>query len=290
MTDVIGSLTTELRIAGRIFRETLMGIRRTGWMNWIIVVTMASILSIFGTVLAVIIEMSTFIHTVGSELEISAYLKDGVNAQTVKDELLKLAHLKKITLIPKEKAWADMQSEYPLPEIENPLPDTIHLQMASEKHIPDTVQKIRQMPGIETVQYPKKVLDKIQGMTQAASIAGIFISVFLGTLTLFIISNTIHLLIQAKSREIEILRMMGVGNWYIRLPFLMQGASYGLAGAVLSYSVVSLTVYYITQLFRYFGFQTNELTLSFVMTLLILMGILVGSGGAMFAVKRHLQT
>lgn len=289
MTDVLGSLTTEYRIIGRILRETLLGLKRTGWMNLIIVITMASILAIFSILLAIIIETGGLIRTIGSELEISAYVKDNADAKAVRDSLLTLPHIKKITLISKEKAWADMQREYPMPDVENPLPDTIHIQMNSENYIPDTVEKLKKFPNIATVQYAKKVLDKIKGIARGASLVGITVSFFLSILTLFIISNTIHLLIQAKSREIEILRMMGVGNWYIRLPFLIQGASYGLIGALISYIPLSIAIYYIRQFLTYLGFQTNEMTTSYVMLILVLMGILVGSGGAAVAIRKYLQ-
>ncbi len=289
MADIVGSLTTELRITGRIFRETAMGLKRTGWMNWIIIVTMASILSIFGVVMALVLEVGVFLHNVGSELEISVYSKDDTNIDMLKDQLVQLPHLRKVTIVPKDKAWQDMQKDYALPDIENPLPDTIHLQMTSQSFIPETVEKVKIMPGVEAVQYAKKVLDKIQGITRGALIVGMAVSLFLGTLTLFIINNTIHLLIQAKSREIEILRMMGVGNWYIQLPFLIQGAVYGLAGAIIAFLLVSIAEFYIVQFFSYMGFQTNDTTSAFVLILLILMGILVGSGGAAVAVRRYIH-
>ncbi len=182
-----------------------------------------------------------------------------------------------------------MQQDYPLPDIDNPLPDTIHIQMNNERYIPQTVEKLQSFNMIESVQYAKKVLDKIRGITQGASFVGIIVSFFLGTLTLFIISNTIHLLIQAKSREIEILRMMGVGNWYIRLPFLFQGCIYGLIGALISYLPLSIAVFYLNQFFSYLGFQTSEMTANYVMGILVLMGILVGSGGSAMAIRKYLE-
>src|SRR4051812_9215326 len=111
MSDLMGSLTTEMRITGRILRETLLGFKRTGWMNnLLIIITMLSILSIFGVVLAIFFEMRVLVKTVGSELEISAYLKDGTNALQIVDRMKKeLPHVKTITIISKEKAWDDMR-------------------------------------------------------------------------------------------------------------------------------------------------------------------------------------
>ncbi len=289
MSNLLDTLTTELRITGRLFRETFLGLKRTGWMNLVIVITMASILSIFGVVMAIVIETGVLVRTLGTELEISAYVKEGIDPLAVRNKLLTLPHVRKITVVSKEKAWFDMQQEYPMPDIENPLPDTIHVQMANESFIPETVQKMREYPEITLVQYAKKVLDKIRGITRGTSLVGILVSIFLGALTLFIISNTIHLLIEAKSREIEILRMMGVGNWYIRLPFLLQGGLYGLVGAAIAYLPMSIAVYYLNILFDYLGFQANDLTTAYVLIVLFLMGILVGAGGAAMAVRKYLH-
>lgn len=289
MTNIVGSLTTELRITGRILRETAMGLKRTGWMNLIIIVTMASILSMFGIVVALIIQMKFLVQYIGTELEISAYLKDGVKTQAISQKLATIPHVKKITIIPKEKAWADWQKDYPLPEIENPLPDTLHIQLKNKDYIPQTVEKLKSFPEIEGVQYAKKALAKIKHITDIVSGVGLMASFFFGALTLFIINNTIHLLIQAKSREIEILRMMGVGNWYIRLPFLIQGAIYGLVGALVSCLVISFVMEFLMELFKYLEFQTSDLLVNYVRVILILMGVLVGSGGAYVAVRKYLQ-
>lgn len=111
----------------------------------------------------------------------------------------------------------------------------------------------------------------------------------MGTLTFFIISNTIHLLIQARGREIEIMRMMGVGNWYIRLPFLIQGALYGLGGAFIAYIPLSIVEHYLSQFFSYFQFSSSNYSLSVVFLIMLLMGIIVGGGGAATSTHKYLK-
>jgi cell division transport system permease protein len=142
---------------------------------------------------------------------------------------------------------------------------------------------------VEAVNYAKSVLEKLQGLSRVTSLIGLAVCIFLGTLTFFIISNTIHLLIEARGREIEIMRMMGVGNWYIRLPFLMQGATYGLVGAFIAYIPLSFVESYINQLFSYFQFSTSSYSLGVVFLVLVLMGIIVGAGGAATSTHKYLR-
>ncbi len=284
------SITTELRIAGRIGEETLGGIKRSGWMNLIIIITMASILSVFGTLFAFIIETQLFFQHFGSGVEISVYLKDGANLAKVKSHIIKsLPHVKAIEMVTKDKAWENMQKSLQVPEIQNPLPDTLHVRMTDQEYIEGAVVQLKKLREVEEVSYAHDFLKKLRGVSNAISGVGMVVSIFLGVMTLFVISNTIHLLIEARSREIEILRMMGVGNWYIRLPFLFQGAFYGLLGALIAYIPLSIAVNYINGVFESFHFSTSGYSLSFVSTVLILMGILVGAGGATNSVRKYLN-
>jgi cell division transport system permease protein len=286
---VMDSIATELRIAGRICQETLGGIQRSGWMNLVIVITMAAILSIFGTLSAFILETQLFFQNIGSGFEVSVYLKSDANLDDMSSRIRGVNHVKHIERIPKEKAWEDMRKSLEVPEIDNPLPDTIHVKMEDQRYIEAAVAELKQMEGIEEISYAKDFLKKLEGISNVMSGVGLVVSLFLGVLTMFVISNTIHLLIEARSREIEILRMMGVGNWYIRLPFLFQGALYGLVGALIAYIPLSIAVFYINRLFESFHFSTSGYSLNFVSTVLVLMGILVGAGGAFNSVRKYLR-
>ncbi len=286
---VMDSITTELRIAGRVIQETIGGIKRSGWMNLIIVITMAAILSIFGTLSAFIIETQLFFQHIGSGFEISVYLKNEAKIEEVAQSIRGLDNVRRIELVPKGKAWEDMKKTFQVPEIDNPLPDAIHVKMDDQQYMEGAVQQLKQMDGVEEVSYARDFLKKLEDFSRAVSGVGLAVSLFLGVLTMFVISNTIHLLIEARAREIEILRMMGVGNWYIRLPFLIQGAVYGLTGAIIAYIPLSIAVYYINAFLESFRFSTSGYSLSFVMTVLVLMGVLVGAGGAFNSVRKYLH-
>lgn len=283
------NMATEIRITGRVLQETWGGMVRTGWMNLIIVVTMASILSIFGTLSVFVLETQLFVENIGSALKISVYAKDEANVGDLQADITQLATVKDVELITREDAWADMKKHYQVPDIQNPLPNTFHVQVKDQEQIKPTVERLKTLNGVEEVTFAKSVLEKLQGVSRVTSIIGLVVSIFLGTLTFFIISNTIHLLIEARGREIEIMRMMGVGNWYIRLPFLMQGAFYGLVGAVIALLPLVAAQHYIGQLFNYFQFSTSNYSFSVVALVLFLMGIIVGSGGAATSTHKYLK-
>jgi cell division transport system permease protein len=288
---LMDNVATELRISGRLLQETLGGLKRTGWMNLVIVITMASILSIFGTLSAFMLETQLFVQNIGSALKISVYLKDGASPSEMQAVIGRMPTVKSIELTTKEQAWADMKRELPVSTMitNNPLPDTLHVQVKNQEQIQPTVDRLKTLSGVEAVNYAKSVLRKLQSVSRITSLVGLAVSIFLGTLTFFIISNTIHLLIQARGREIEIMRMMGVGNWYIRLPFLLQGALYGLAGAFIAYVPLSIVEHYLSQFFSYFQFSSSNYSLSVVFLVMLLMGVLVGGGGAATSTHKYLK-
>jgi cell division transport system permease protein len=287
--SLVAALSTEMRVFGRILQETMGNVRRTGWMNIIIVVTMASILSIFGIVLSVLLETQFVVNTMGTGLRISVYVADDGNANELMDKIEVLNGVKDVAFISKDEAWTDMQQSYQTPEIPNPLPDTLHIQAENQQVIEPLARAIGQMDGVEKVGYPKKVLKKLEKIGQIVSAMGLAASIFLGLLTLFVISNTVHLLIEGKSREIEILRMMGVGNWYIKLPFLFQGSFYGLMGAVMAFVPLAYSRQYLQDLLQNIQLGASSNNVQYVFWILLLMGVLVGGGGAFMSVRKYLN-
>jgi len=133
----------DIRIAYRIAMEAVNGIKRTGIMNVFIITTMAAILAIFGALFRSTLSMSQFAHELGNVLEISVYLKDGANTSSVASRIEKINHVSKITVIPKDRSWRDLRKEIDLPNISNPLPDTLHVKVDKPIYIVDVLKEIK---------------------------------------------------------------------------------------------------------------------------------------------------
>ena len=285
----IQTLETDGRIFGRIMAETQGGFLRTGWMNLVIVVTMAAILSLFGLLFSGLMEANQLISSLGSSVRISVYLDSDTNLSDVVPGVRHMANVKSVQVITKEQAWKSMSQTYDLPDLGNPLPDAMHVEVDNPDMIEAVSKDIQKLAGIEAVNYPRKQLIRLQQLARLLSWVGLLFLGFLGTMTMFIISNTIHLLIQARGREIEILRMMGVGNWYIRLPFLFQGGMYGLSGAVVGSVPVILAWLYMRQSITFLDWQAHNGSEMLAVGVMLALGLVVGAGGAIFAVRRYLH-
>lgn len=280
---------SDIRIIKRVIAETFKGIERTRWMNLIIITTMAAILSIFGCLFRTSLAISDFVDHLGDSLEVSVYLKQGYNVEQTKAAISKIGNIKEIKVIPREQAWEKIKQEMDVPDIKNPLPDTLRLKVKNQEEIGSVIKKIKNMQSVESIQYARDIVEKIIKIGNVTNIATLVVLIVLGGLTLSIINNTIHLVIQSRSEEIEIMRMMGVGNWYIRAPYILQGAFYGFCGAIISILPLRILENYITQMTQFFNMGEPLVFTNVVVVVLISMGIFVGSLGSFISVRKYLR-
>ena len=279
----------DIRIIKRVISETFKGIQRTRWMNLIIITTMAAILSIFGCLFRTSLAISDFVEHLGDSLEVSVYLKQGYSTEMAKTEILKIGKIKEVKIIPREQAWEKLKQEMDVPDIKNPLPDTLRLKVKNQGEIEYVVKKVKNMPFVESIQYARDIVEKIIKVGDMTSLATFVVLLVLGGLTLSIINNTIHLVIQSRSEEIEIMRMMGVGNWYIRAPYILQGSFYGFCGAIISILPLRILENYILSMIQFFNMGEPPIFTNLVVVVLMTMGIFVGSLGSFISVRKYLR-
>ena len=225
---------TDIRIVYRITMEAVNDIKRTGFMNIVIITTMAAILSIFGALFRSTLSMAQFANELGSILEVSAYLKPNAPARDVANSLSKINHVVSVRVIPKEQSWKSLRKEIDLPNISNPLPDTLHVKVDNLDYIDEVMASVKANNNVESTSYAQAFAKKLQLITHVVNTTTIIVTLIVAMLTITIINNTIQLVIQSRKDEIEIMRLMGVSNWYIRIPLVLQGAFYGLAGALIA--------------------------------------------------------
>lgn len=279
----------ELRILYRLGKETVNDIRRTGWVNIVIITTMAAILMIFGTCFRTALSISSFSKEMGNALEISVYLKPSVEAKEAKSEISRLEHVENITIIPKSESWNKLKSEMSLPNIDNPLPDTLHVKVDNPENLQTVFDNIRQIKSVEDMSYAKDLAAKIELVNHVVKTITLVVIIIMGLLTVTIINNTIQLVIQSRKEEIEIMRLMGVSNWYIRFPFIMQGAFYGFAGSLLALIPLGYLENGLLNVHKFFMIPSPAFAQNFVIIIMFSMSILFGAVGSFWCIKKHLQ-
>ena len=279
----------ELRIVYRIGLETIYGIKRTGWINIAIITTMAAILTIFGSLFRTTLSITSFVQELGNVLEISVYLKDSANTDSVAKEIRNIEHVERVKIIPKEKSWADMQREIDVPDMENPLPDTLHVKVDKPENINTVFNKIKTYSTVEDLNYAQDIAKKMQMFNNVVHSITLIVVVLVAILTITIINNTIQLVIQSRKEEIEIMRLMGVSNWYIKIPLIMQGAIYGFLGALISLFPLNAVNNGLLKVHEFFVVASPVLANNTVIFVLFIIAVGFGAGGSMLSIKKHLQ-
>lgn len=279
----------EFRILFRLVVQTLNDIKRTGLVNIVIVTTMAAILTIFGACFRTALSISSFSKELGSALEISVYLKSSSDLKEAKSEISKFEHVVEITSIPKEISWDKLKLEMKLPNIDNPLPDTLHVKVDNPENLQQVFDNIKAINFVEDMSYAKDLAKKIELVNHVVKTITIVVILIMALLTVTIINNTIQLVIQSRKEEIEIMRLMGVNNWYIRFPFIMQGAFYGFMGSLLATLPLNYIQNGLLNVHKFFMIPSPPYAQNLVILVMFTMSILFGAFGSFWCIKKHLQ-
>ncbi len=280
----------EVRILYRLVKEAINDLKGTGLLvNIVIITTMTAILTIFGVFFRSTLSISSFAKELGKVLEVSVYLKNDTNIDYATKQIEGIDHVTKITLIPKQVSWDSLKKELDLPDISNPLPDTLHVRIDKPTNVEGVCDSVRKLSYVEDVNYAKDLAEKINTANNIVSRLMVVVVAIIGILTVTIINNTILLVIQSRKDEIEIMRLMGVSNWYIRFPLLLQGAYYGFMGALISIIPMYMVHKHLMTVHNFFFVPSTDYALNLVIITVFLVGIVFGAGGSFICIKKHLQ-
>lgn len=281
----------DLRILYRMTIETLKEIGRTGFIvNLAIISTMTVALTIFGSLLSSSWSLKSITDTIGNSVELSVYLKDSVAVDNAVASIKKVEHVDSIKVITKDAAWKSMKMQYQVADIDNPLPNTLHVKIDDPQNIEEVSNVINKMNIVESINYAKDLAKKIQMAVTVLHTMIVVVALVSALFTITIINNTIHLVIQSRKEEIEIMRLMGVSNWYIKTPLIFQGAIYGFLGTLIA--IIPLNMFQtgiLEKINSFCGVQTSIFALNFVILIMFIMAIGFGSIGSLMSIKKYLS-
>jgi cell division transport system permease protein len=204
--------------------------------------TMTVLIGMF--LLGLFIALGTWVvswsHHVKKEVIVKVYFTPDVTTAEINAVARKLdadPHVKKYTFVSKEEALERMKKRYPelfktrLPS--NPLPASEEVEPTKAEHADAVYRSFFPHPaGVDNVNYGKKTAKRILQVAKVIeSIFLVAVLILLAASTL-LIANTIRLSIFSRRREIEVMKLVGATNWFVRGPFMLEGLICGLAGSV----------------------------------------------------------
>lgn len=245
-------------IATSIFRMLKMSFTNF-WRNiWLSIATI-SVLVLTLVTLSILIALNVIgnsaIASIENKIDISVYLKPTINpeqSQTIEQHIRSLDGVSEVTFISKEQALQNFRERHKdsdlilesLTELDdNPLqPSFIVLASGTEYYqgiakelsgdlYKDVVQEINYKDN-------KDVIERLTRITSITQRAGIGISIIFISISVLVAFNTVRLTIYTRKQEIEIMRLVGASNWFIRWPFLFEGIFYGIVATIINFGLL----------------------------------------------------
>ncbi len=252
---------------------------------------LATILTIFIalTILIALFELSWVLYNQLYELKrnlvVEVYLKPSVpadEAEQVREKLKAYRTIERIRYISKATAADIFEEEFGenIMDIldENPLPTSFEIRLKSSFNHPEYLsvfkKQVEAMPEVDEVHYRHSVIEKLENVTEAVVMAGIFILIILVLAMNLLIRNTIKLSVYARQRQIMIMKILGSGNLLIRMPFILEGAFEGLVGGIFSAAGLIVAHRFLASTFPLLNFPARVYQLLWINT--VILGIVIG--------------
>lgn len=202
--------------------------------------------------LLIIENVSQVSNNIAYDAELSLFLKKDVKQDQIDfidSALNKTPIVKKTHFESKLKAWDKLQSKLNLNPLdtgisENPLPDAffISLNTFEQKKINNLIDNLRTIDGVENIFFDAGWVKKLRSILYLLKIGLIFLGIILITILIVVIGNTIRLQTLTHKDEIEVSKLIGATDSFIKRPFIYSGLIYGLGGGIITISALKITI------------------------------------------------
>ena len=278
-------------------------IRRSPYQSLAAILIMILTLFIASVFALTSIGMDKIIRYVEAKPQITAFFKDEIDEkqiQELKTELEKNDKVASVKYISKDDAlniYKDQNKNDPiLLELvtANILPASLEISAKEAKYLADINDVLKGKNGIEEVMYQRDVVDSLVLWINFIRTAGIVFVSFLTLISISIIMMVIGMKISVRKEEIEILKLVGATNWYIKKPFIMEGMFYGIIGGIFAWAFSYIMILYATPVLSTFLsglalLPVPPLTMLIVLIAEVIFGIFIGFVGSFVAIRRYLR-
>ena len=234
---------------GYLFKEGARSLWANRMMSLAAIGVLTACLLLVGASAMFSMNVRNMMNYVESQNEIVVFVDekaDEATLQSVNADLRAIENVNKITLVTKAEALEKRKQDfgddaYLLDEYNdenNPLLDSYVVTLKDIALLDDTVREIQTVKNVYSVSATKEVASAMVSLSNVVTVAGTIIVIILIIVSAVIISNTIRITIYNRRKEIHIMKCVGATDFFIQLPFVIEGVLLGLISAVLSYSAL----------------------------------------------------
>lgn len=284
-----------------LFREALLSFRRAPLLSGLSVTTIAFSLFTVGLFALIAVNLRQALQGLEERVEIVAFVLRSTPPETItlaSQDIAAFPEVQDVEYVTEDQALQRARQE--LVEFRdayrdlqvNPLPASLEIRLKdgyrNAAAVESVAERLRGFTFVDDVRYGRDWVERLDRLRNLTGIVGLVVGLAFASVAVVIIGVTIRLTILQRAREINIMRLVGATNNFIRGPFLLEGALKGLLGGLLSL-VLCYAGY---KLFQESGTASLGGLVFFgpeLMLLLVLFGVLIGLGGSLVSVGRHLR-
>jgi cell division transport system permease protein len=245
------------------------------------------------------VNSNKIIKSIRDKVEIEIFLDDNItpdNTNILKDKIRAIGGVKQITYVSKDEAAKFFENEFGKDMLDifeaNPLPASLKINLYDEYKSTERITKIKNqlaaLPDVQDIVFPEKNLELIEKNTSGLLFINLVVLIIITISSVFLVSNTIRLVISARRKIIETFKLLGATNSFIMTPFLIEGFSQGITGGIFASGIL-----YVLFLVYSSRFNQNDLRIDFAgfeyLFYLTIIGIILGLLGSAFSVNRFLK-
>ena len=289
--------------SGYVARETAGNLRRNLVMTMSAILTMAVSLSALGGVLIMRQAINKASIQWRGGVEMAIFLQPSVSSnetQAIGRELATTPGVKKYHFVDKPQAYQEFKQIFgnnnDIVSVlgVNDMPPSYRVVPTKAQNIAELGRQFQGQPGVLQVSYAKQEIDQLLKQFRQLRALGLFLAIGVMVGAVALIVNTIQLAIFARRREVAVMKLVGATNWFIRVPFMLEGLIHGIAGGIIAFAV---TYSVRNTIASFVGNETVLGTRTLYVTpheavltgiLMLVVGALVGVFGSAFAIRRFL--
>ena len=283
------------------FRETISGLRRNGVVTFAAISTVFISLFLLGGALLIGRQTDLLIEAQAQNVEVAVFLLDdisGAQRERLTDKIATMPEVETVEFESKDEAYQNFKDLFAnQPELwqnvgPDALPASFRVKLSDPEKFEVIAARLAGEPGIEEIRDQRELL------RQFFAVASIFrfgvgaTAIIMLVSAAGLIANTVRMALFARRKEIGIMKLVGATNWYIRIPFLVEGMVQGLIGAGVALAAIfTIKALWFDELRGQIGFipllQTGDMF--FVVPLLLVAGVVVAAVASLFAMRRFLD-
>ncbi|KAF1305493.1 ABC transporter permease [Enterococcus saccharolyticus] len=292
-----------IRTFFRHILESLKSLRRNGWMTISSISAVTITLTLLGVFLVVIMNTVKLAQDMENNVDVSVFITYGTDEEGKKElekELKAIPHVESVSYSSQDEQLERIKESFGdvwgLFDQDNPLLDVYVVSATEPQYVKGITKEAEKLTKyVDKASYGEDISDKIFGIAQGVRTWGLVGSALLLLVAMFLISNTIRITILSREREIQIMRLVGAKNGYIRWPFFLEGGWIGLLGAVIPVALMFFGYQEFYRIANPILLRSNYSLLApglfsiQICVLLAIIGMAIGSLGSVISMRRFLK-